>query len=144
MQVDFSDLERIKASEESKAGEEREVKKSPVDWSEYSEVEPAKPGDKVEAVVVDILKGKLGEFLNPEQLEKWRGDPSQPCIQVVVEGKAQGYVVRESRILTLPQDKKIRKNSNLYKWKKLFGDYPSVGQRVFLIADSEGYFRLTL
>ena len=146
-QYDFQDMQK---KQEQKQGvdwseyKDPDSKSSPIDWSEYIEVEPAKPGDKADAVVIDIRKGNLGEFLSPEALEKWRGEPTQPCIQVVVEGEAQGFKVRESRLLTLPVDKKIRRNSNLYKWKKLFGGYPFIGQKVFLIADSEGYFKLTL
>jgi len=131
-QYDFQDMQK------------KQEQTQEIDWSQYKEAEPAKPGDKADAVVVSVVKGKLADFLSSEALQKWNADPGQPAVQVTVEGEAQGFKVRESKILTLPNDGIIRKNSNLYKWKKLFGDYPHVGQKVFLIANSEGYFKLTL
>lgn len=115
-----------------------------VDWSEYTEVEPARQGERADGVVVSVERGVLKDFVDKELLDKWFSSPSQEVICVLVEGKFQGVSVRDRKILTLPSDKGIRKNSNLYKWKRLFGSYPFVGQKVFLVADAEGFFRLTL
>ena len=128
--------------EELKKYEVRDV----VDWSRYkeeAELNP-QPGDKAEGVVIDIRRGKIKELLPEEVLEKWRSDPEQEAIEVIVEYAWSGMHWQKRKILTLPTGEVISKKSNLYKWKKAFGDYPKIGQRVFLIADSEGYFQLKL
>lgn len=132
--------------EENKEEQGVEKQKNIIDWDKYKEADELspKPGDKAEGVVIDLRKGKIKELLPEEVLEKWKTDPEVEAVEVVIEYEWNGMHWTKKKLLTLPQGDVISKKSNLYKWKKTFGDYPRIGQRVFLIADSEGYFQIKL
>jgi len=117
-----------------------------VDWSKYKEADEVMPktGDKADGVVIAIKRGKVKELLPEELLEKWKSDHEAEAIEVEVEYAWQNNTYTKRKILTLPNGDIISRKSNLYKWKKAFGDYPRIGQKIYLIADGEGYFQIKL
>ncbi len=107
------------------------------------EVVQAKAGDRVDGVVTQIQEGTLKDFLSPDQLEKWTNcKPEDPAICVVVslaDGKGE-----KSQLFRLPTDNVVSPRSNLAKWKKSYGEFPTVEQKVFLLYNTEGFLNFVL
>lgn len=102
-----------------------------------------KEGDRLEAAVVAIDEGVLGDFIKPEYLEKWdNANETDPAIQVTVQ--ASNGNITKHRVFKYPADGMAPPRSNLAKWNRLYQGFPHVGQRVELIADSDGYYDVLL
>lgn len=98
-----------------------------------------KVGDRMEATITDIKSDKLGNLIPPEILVKWEsGDANAPAIEIVAEC-SDGAIRR--RTIQLPVDNQVHPNSNLAKWRNSYGSFPSVGQKVFLLADTKGFYQ---
>lgn len=96
-------------------------------------------GDKIKAEVTDIKPGKLGELISADVLAKWdNADPEAPAIEIVAQCE-DGSIRR--RTIQVPVDDRVHPSSNLAKWKNAYGAYPSVGQRVYLLADAKGFYQ---
>jgi len=115
-------------------------------WESFKVVESEKPtpGTIIEGEVVAVRKGTLDSFLSEEQLEKWNKDPKSMTVEVEVMYEWNGYKNIRRKLLPLPTTNKISKNSNLYKWLKNYGSFPVKGQKVKLMANSDGFFRILL
>lgn len=98
-----------------------------------------KVGDKVEGSVTDIKSGRLGDLIPADVLAKWENaDPEAPAIEIVAQ-LDDGSIRR--RTVQIPSDDKVHPQSNLAKWRKAYGAYPSVGQRIYLLADAQGFYQ---
>lgn len=94
---------------------------------------------KMSAVVKDVKNGTLGELVTPTALAKWKNaDESAPAIEIVAE-LSDGSLRR--RVIQLPLENDIHPSSNLAQWKKIFGGYPKVGQKIELTADEKGFYQ---
>lgn len=111
----------------------------------YTAAPTPKAGTKIKAKVTKVEDGLLGSFVDAEILKGWKNaDPTSPAINVTVEGDYNGTPIKRSRTLTLPADGVVQGGSNLGKWKRLYGAYPTEGQEVMLNADEQGYFQFLL
>lgn len=100
-----------------------------------------KAGDRVDAEITEINSGKIGDFVDKDVLEKWRNaDAESPAVEIVA--KAEGFSRRKA--MNMPADGQVHPQSNLAKWKKHYGDYPRVGQKIYLIADEEGFYQFAV
>lgn len=125
---------RNKTRRKKKMSEQRNLYKP----EEYKEKETVKEGTKQKAKVVSIEEGFIGQFIEEEVLSKWKGvDPQSPAIEVTV--KADDGSQRK-RVMPIPQDGYYHKNSNIAKWKRIYGGWPAIGQEVELIADNNGFW----
>ncbi len=98
-----------------------------------------KVGTRVEAEITDIKSDRLGNLIPKEILDKWEnGDADAPAIEVVAQC-ADGSIRR--RTIQVPEDDKVHPNSNLAKWRNAYGDFPHIGQKVYLTADVKGFFQ---
>lgn len=105
----------------------------------YSEKPMPMIGSKMKAEVTDIKQGRLGELISPEVLKGWRNsDPESPAIEIVALLE-DGSIRR--RTIVLPTETEVHPQSNLGKWRTIFGEYPSVGQKVYLVADVKGFYQ---
>lgn len=101
-----------------------------------------KVGQRIEAEITDIKSGKLGELIPAEVLAKWEnGDAEAPAIEVVAQC-TDGSIRR--RTVQVPTDNQVHPNSNLAKWRNAYGDFPHVGQKVYLTADLKGFFQFAV
>lgn len=112
-----------------------------VDFKEYSEV---KAGERSETKVSEVIEGTQEEFRTPKYFENVEGSNEEieklkkaPAINVVTENGA-------SLVINLPATKIISPKSNLGLWKKTYGDFPSVGQKVTAKTDDNGFQRIVL
>lgn len=104
------------------------------------EFKTVQAGDRIDGEVTEIQDGMLSDFLTPEQLKKWQhSDPRDPSIQVTVTF-GNGYV--RKKLMSLPQGNLVSPGSSIGKWNKKYGAYPYVGQKVYAIADAEGFYDL--
>jgi len=108
--------------------------------------EPALPEDTVfDGVIIDLKDGVSKDFV--KNLDKWKGSPEQPCIEVGIEvlhnGKKYGftqlfnYEVSEGQTTYSP-------HSNLGRFKNKYGELPNVGCQVKTMTDKDGFLRLKL
>ena len=97
-------------------------------------------GTRIQAQVVLIETGVLKDFIPFETLLKWKEQkPEKPVINVTSQLDNGD---KRSIVLSLPTDGKSAHHlSKLAKWVKSYGGAPSVGQKVYLIADGQGYYQ---
>ena len=107
---------------------------------ELKEVKKPKPGERVDGKVSEVKEGIIRDLVDSEFHDKWKESLDDAAIQVVCEA-SNGENVRS--MIVLPKDgQKVHFRSKLANWKEAFGDYPTVGQDVYLNYNSEGWLRL--
>lgn len=111
------------------------------DPKKYKDKKLPRAGDRIDAVVTDIRSGKLSDFVTAEILSTWKCDPKANAIEVSAK-LDDGYV--RKRTIIVPSDDQVHPKSNIAKWKKTYGKYPEVDQKIFLVADDEGYYQFPL
>lgn len=99
-------------------------------------------GERQSAEVVEIKQGVISDFIKPETLAKWKDvKPDTTAIQIIV--KADNGFLR-SKVMTYPVDGAIHNKSNLASWRKAYGDYPRLGQKIQLEADRSGLWNFLI
>lgn len=99
-------------------------------------------GERIGAEVIELKQGILSEFIKPEVLAKWKdAKADSTAIQVIVKAD-NGYL--RSKVMTYPQDGMIHNKSNLASWRKAYGDYPRLGQKIQLEADRSGMWNFLI
>jgi hypothetical protein len=114
---------------------------------EYVESKNAQPGTMIEAVIVNVTDGKPRDFLKTEEAIKKFKNVDGTAIQLTIEGKNEGVPVRFDCIITYNLvDGKIvlKQTSNLGKYKKIYNKLPEVGDKVKILSNAQGYFKLYL
>jgi len=104
------------------------------------EIPAPKVGDKTEGAIISIEEGDLQSFVPLEVISaKWKdADPLDRVIKITVETPVGHF----NKIIQLPNKPDcVHPKSNLSKWKKAYGGFPSVGQKVFLLADNDGRYQ---
>ena len=97
-----------------------------------------KTGTKVDGNVKEIQDGILSDFVKSEILHKWENATGkEKVINIVMELETGDKI---SKIIRLPENDEVHPKSAMGLWKKQFGDYPTIGQEIFAMADSEGRF----
>ena len=102
-----------------------------------------KPGDRKEAVITSIECDKLKNFLTKEVLEKSWPTESWDRTYLQITCQYDGGVDK-SILMGKPKGTSVSPRSKLAKWKKAYGDWPTVGQKVYLLADGNGYYQFHL
>jgi hypothetical protein len=119
-----------------------EVRKMTYEPDKFVERKSARSGERVDAVVVDIKSGKLSDFISIDTLKTWKNaDPNAAAIEIIAETKDG---LKRKRTVPTPKDNSIHPKSNLAAWRKIYGDYPKVNQKIFLVADVDGWFQFAL
>jgi len=102
------------------------------------------PGLVTEAVVVQVEKGKVSDFV--KNFDKWKGDVSQTAINVWFNASVEGKVITHKRMFTYNVGSdgvtEYNVNSNLARYKKKYGKLPDMGDKVYLQANSDGFLEL--
>lgn len=99
---------------------------------------------KAEGIVIDIQDGKTKDFV--QNLENWKGDPNRSAINLIVEVRHGETSFKVSKLFNY-EDKEVTEytsNSNLGKYKKYYNKLPQVGDRVKVLTNAEGFFRLLI
>ena len=98
-----------------------------------------KVGQRIDAEVTDIKSGRLGDLIPADILAKWEnGDADANAIEVVAQCDDGSM---RKRTIQVPADDQVHPKSNLAKWRNAYGDFPHVGQKVYLTADAKGFFQ---
>ena len=111
-----------------------------VNYNEYGEV---KEGDREDTLVKEILEGKAKEFFGDKYFEgiKKAEDRLKAmeslAVKIVCENGADLSIM-------LPYNKIFGPKSKFTLWKKTYGSYPAIGQKVSTKVDSKGYRRIVL
>jgi hypothetical protein len=107
--------------------------------TEYTEGIAPKPGDRIDGTITDIETGNLGTFIAPEVAAKWKSFNAQARAIKVTMTNAENRQFQ--KVITLPADpKNVPARSRFGKWKKYYGAWPTIGQKVWVLANADGYF----
>jgi len=99
------------------------------------------PGTKQLGVVLNIEDGQLRDYLSEQQINE--KEPAELAKQVInVQIEVSGDTCR--KILTLPPDNEPHPSSNMAKWKMVYGDFPTVGQKVYCLVDQHNRWKVDL
>lgn len=114
---------------------------------EYVDVKTPTPGTMIEAVIINIRDGKARDFLkNQEAITKFK-NADATAIELTIEGKNGNEPVKINQLLTYNAiDGKIviKQTSNLGRYKKTYNKLPETGDKVKILSNSDGYFKLYL
>jgi len=104
------------------------------------------PKDSIlDGVITNIADGKVSDFVS--NLEKWKGDHLQPCINVSVEIEVDKNKVMTEQLFTYKDNKGVTEftaNSNLGKFKKKYGELPSLAKQIKIQTDGDGFGKIKL
>lgn len=104
------------------------------------------PGEVVEGVVIEVEDGTARKFIHNELAISKYKNPDEPHINVVVEFKYDDRTFRIDQMFSyivgstgkvLYTDK-----SNMGKFFKFYNTLPTVGVKVKVISNAEGYFKM--
>ena len=110
------------------------------DTKKFVEKKLPKAGTKQEGKIIEIVEGKLKDFITIEVLAKWENSTgNESYIQIVMQLDDD---TRITKLISLPINGEVHPKSSMGIWKKQFGDYPKVGQEIFALADSEGRYTI--
>lgn len=117
------------------------------DYTKIEKQPTPEEGDRVGAKIVDIESGVLRDFVRPEYLPSWAEDKNDAAsVEVAGEKTAIRITAKtksgitKRRIFHYPPNMMVSPRSNLAKWRKVYGEYPHIGQEVELVADKDGYY----
>ena len=111
-----------------------------VDFEGYQDV---KAGLKTETQVKEITEGTQEQFRTANYFDSFQDKTKievakkQKAIKVLCENGA-------TKVISLPMDKVVRPKSELFLWKKTYGEYPKVGQKVTSKIDENGFQNIVL
>lgn len=112
-----------------------------MDYSEYEEV---KAGEKADSKVTEVNEGKQSDFRTDAYFDKIEGSKEE--IEKIKEASALHVICDNSAemVINLPASKRVSPRSKLALYKKTYGDFPKVGQKVQTKTDDNGFFRIVL
>lgn len=109
--------------------------------AETAEKDTSSKGRMVETEVTQILEGRVRDFVRDfekyKRGSKGKASMDDPAIRVITSFKA-------ALMITLPKDNIVTQKSFLGRWKRTYGDYPKVGQKVKAICNNRGYYDIYL
>src|SRR3990167_10462558 len=109
--------------------------------AEKAELVSMLPPDSIlDGRVIEIADGKVQDFV--QNHESWKGELTQPCINVIVEIKNQGNTQKIPQVFTYNQsgDKsQYTARSNMGKYSKKYGHPPKLGDIVKIATNAEGF-----
>ena len=119
-----------------------EVRKMTYEPDKFQEKKTARSGERVEAVVVEIKAGKMKDLVSSDVLKTWKNaDPESSAIEVTAQ-TSDGMI--RKRVIGTPKDNYVHPKSNMTTWRKVYGEYPFEKQKIFLVADADGWFQFAL
>lgn len=108
-------------------------------------VKNLEPGILKEGIIIEIEDGKIKDFVKGDSLKKFR-DPEHSCIQVTTETKYKGEPFRDMKLFTYKEGEdsltQVQSNSNLGKYYSYYNKLPEVGDKVKLMTDGDGFFKI--
>jgi hypothetical protein len=110
------------------------------DHTAFAEGKGAEPGTKLDAEVTLVEEAVLGAFVDAEIGKTWKDfNPAQPAIRITATA-TDGRKFMQT--ISLPADpKSVHVKSKMAKWRKAYGEFPHKSQKVYLISNSDGFFR---
>ena len=109
------------------------------DPAALSEKPLAKVGTRIDAEITKINSGKLGDYISEEILDKWENGDAEALAIEIFATCTDGSIRRKT--MQVPETDQVHPNSNLAKWRNAYGDYPHIGQKIFLTADMKGFYQ---
>lgn len=104
------------------------------------------PKDSVlDGIIVQVVDGEVNAFV--KNMEKWKGDPKQPAINVIIDVAHKGNLVKLQQVFTynLKAGKtQYSASSNLGKFKTKYGKLPQVQMQVKVCTNNEGFGKIKL
>jgi len=91
------------------------------------------------AAIVHIDDGVVKDFV--KNTEKWEGDIENPAINVHYELQHNGNTVRRSQVFNYIIENgntKYSARGNLAKYKAMYGNLPSIGDRMRVLTNAKG------
>lgn len=109
------------------------------DKNSFAEAKKPVVGERIDAVITTIEEATLAEFIPAEAAKKWENfDGKIKAIKITAMTSDNRTF---HKVLTLPADpKNVNAKSNFARWKKVYADWPHPEQKVFLLADDNGFF----
>jgi len=107
------------------------------DYKILKEQEEVKDGLRQRAIVIEITEGERRDFVPLEVAKQWKDfKPEQSCIQIIAETKYKDQNFRMYKTVTMPEKGMVHKKSSMAEWKKIYAEYPHVGQEVDVISSN--------
>ncbi len=128
-----------------KLDHERRTNKMAYDAKESKEIQGIPPGTSTEGVIVALDDGTVKEFV--KNTDGWKGDVNQTAINIGIELKYGEKVMKLSQVFTYDSEEGktvFSSKSNLGKYKKYYNKLPEVGDKVKLLSNKDGFFRLLI
>lgn len=112
-----------------------------MEWKDYTEV---KAGAKSDTAVSEVKEGKQADFRTDKYFDNIEGSKEE-----IEKIKASSAVLVKTEngaemVINLPASKVISPKSKLGQWKRTYGDFPKVGQKVTSKVDENGFQRIVL
>lgn len=110
-------------------------------------IERAEAGTIIDGIIFNIVEGTPRDFIESEQqLSKFK-NKDETCINVFIEFKYNDKVFKINQLFSFIEGKDCiyyTDNSNLGRYKKFYKKLPEVSDKVKLMSNSEGFFRLVI
>ena len=104
------------------------------------------PADRVlDGTILNVTDGVVNDFLANTQ--KWKGELTQPCINVAVEVTIEDKMFKVDQLFTYEDDNGktvFAPNSNMGKFSKKYGKLPQAGMNVRIATNNEGFGKIKL
>lgn len=101
------------------------------DHTKLKDMDDIKDGIRGTAVIISITEGERQDFVRLEVAKDWKDfKPEQKCIQIIAETKYEDQNFRMHKTMTLMDTGVVYKKMKMADWKKVYGNYPHVGQQV--------------
>ena len=139
---DFIKSDSYSGKDQSTEGEDKMV----YNPENAKQVEGIPAGTSAEGTILEIRDGKTKDFV--KNLDKWKGDIESPAIELEIEADYGGTTIKLSNLFTYKEgidgNTEYSSNSNLGKYVRYYKKMPEKGDKVKLLSNSEGFFRLLI
>lgn len=101
-----------------------------------------------EGIIISIEDGNPREFIKTQDAQAKFKNLDEPAINVIIETKHDDRIFRIEQMFTYINgaDKQIlyTEDSNIGKYAKQYGHLPQVSDKVKLIANAKGFFKIIM
>jgi len=116
------------------------------DAKNAKEVTGGVPPDTIlDGEITEIKDGKVTDFV--ENTEEWKGDKNGPAINVKVEYEFKNTKGEILQLFTYKSEEgqtMYTKKSNMGKFVEKYKSAPTVGQKIKLLSNNEGFLKIKL
>lgn len=111
-------------------------------------IEKIAGGTIVEGIIIAIDDGKPRDFVKTESARSKFSNLDEPAINVTIETRINQRILRIEQMFTYINGANgeilFVEDSNLGKYNKQYGHLPTIADKVQLIANAKGFFKIIM